>query len=250
MRWQRPQSLAWIALALLSALILAACTKVTVEPSSGTAGDANTLTSSGEGRVTAPPDFALLTLGVSVLRNSVTDAQAAAAAAMEAVLTELRAQGIDDEDLATTQFNIQPEYSFRSDGERDLLGFRVTNQVSAKIREIERVGDVIDGTVLAAGDDIVVSGVSFSIDDNQPLVDEARRLAVRDAQRKAEQLAELSGLTLGDILDISEGGGAPPAPVFVEATAEAFAIGGEVRTPIEGGRILVSLSVFVTYAIE
>ena len=190
----------------------------------GTAGDANTLTSSGEGRVTAPPDFALL--------------------------TELRAQGIDDEDLATTQFNIQPEYSFRSDGERDLLGFRVTNQVSAKIREIDRVGDVIDGTVLAAGDDIVVSGVSFSIDDNQSLVDEARRLAVRDAQRKAEQLAELSGLTLGDILDISEGGGAPPAPVFVEATAGAFDFIDEARTPIEGGRILVSLSVFVTYAIE
>ena len=204
----------------------------------------------GEGRVTAPPDVALLSLGVSVLRDSATAAQDAAARSMGAVLDSLHANGVEEADVTTTQFSLRPEFDFRGEGERVLRGFRVTNTVSAKIRDLDRASRTIDDAIGAAGDDVVVNNISFTIDDPAPLRDEARTLAAADARRKADALAESAGVDLGAVLSLSESGAAPPRPLQeFERAVPAAALAG-APTPISEGEVVVSVSVFVTYSLD
>ena len=169
---------------------------------------------------------------------------------MSTVLESPRANGVEDEDIATTQFNIFPEFDFTRDGERDLLGFRVFNEVSVKIREVEAAGDVVDAAVTAAGDHVIVNSIRFTIDDPTELVDAARELAVEEAARKAEALADLADVGLGDVLEIPESGGGAPEPIAFEGRAIAAVEGFAAPPPIAGGQVAVSVFVFVTYAIE
>ena len=226
-------------------LLGAACT--TEVRNEGGAVAEPSLSVTGEGRVSAAADVAVLDVGVSVVRDSVGEARADAAEAMEAVRASLRASGVADGDVVTVQFNVFPEFDFREEGQT-LRGFRVTNVVSARIRDIDDASRVIDEAIVTAGDNVVVNNISFTIDDSTALADQARELAIEDARRKAQVLADLAEVELGDLLNVGESGGAgPPALAFAEA---ALPRGGGGPTPIDGGEVTVALSVFLTFAIE
>jgi len=180
---------------------------------------------SGEGKVSGAPDIAVLTLGVSVLAPSVKDARDQAASAMKGVVDSIKGNGVDGKDIQSTQFSIQPEYNYR-DNNQELSGYRVTNIVTAKVRNIDNTGKIID--------------------DPDKLQDEARGEAVKDAQTKAERLADLAGVKLGKPISISESGAPSPMP-----SREAL-LGGAASdvSPIEPGEMEVTLDVQVLYAIE
>ncbi len=231
-------------------VVAAACT--TVKEVGGDRGAAarNILSINGEGRVSGAPDVARVDLGVSVLRDTVAQAQDEAARAMAAVLDTLQDNGVDEDDISTTSFNVFPEFDFTERGQT-LRGFRVLNSVSVLIRDIDSAGDVIDDAIAAAGDVVVVNSITFTIEDPTPLLDQARELAVADARRKAEALAGLNDVSLGPVVAISESGALPSASVAFDGRG-AFAIeqAAFAPTPISGGQIEVFLSVFVTYALE
>jgi uncharacterized protein YggE len=232
----------------LALLALAACT-TSVESNRSDAADA--ISVSGEGTVSASPDTAVLVVGVSVLRDTVAEAQADAGVAMDAVLDAARASGVDDDDMVTTQFSVFPEFEFSRDNERELRGFRIVNRVQITVRAIESAGDVIDAAVSAGGDDVVIDSLSFAVDDTSAMVDQAREQAVEAARSKAEKLAALSGVELGNVTSITESGGPrPPVVEFAQDRAIAADTAGFGGTPILGGEFEVSLSVFVTYTIE
>jgi len=203
----------------------------------------------GEGKVSAAPDLAIVSLGVSALRPSVAEAREAAAVGLQGMIDAMRSRGIEEKDIQTSNLSIYPEYDYRGDTQT-LRGFRVTNQVTAKIRDIDVTGDVIDAAVAAGGNDTTINSIAFTIDDPESLREEARRAAVEDARRKADVLAQASGVSVGEPISISEGSVAYPEPVYADRAAldEAAQAGG--ATPIQEGELDVIVNVTVTWNIE
>ena len=204
---------------------------------------------SGEGKVTVTPDIATLWLGIEAQADTVAEAQTQAVGAMDAVMTALADSGVDEKDIQTQYFSIYQVT--RWDDFRDkevVIGYRVTNMVTAKIREIEQVGPIIDAVAAAGGDYTRINNISFSVDDPTPYYVEARQKAVADAKAKAEQIADLAGVTLGKPTYISEGTQVPIYPREVYY-GEAGIPAPTPPTPISPGETELSLTVQVAYAI-
>ena len=233
----------------------------------------------GEGQATGIPDLATLNLGVEAVAGTVQEARDEAAAAMEQVLNVLRAQGIDEDDISTSYFNISPRYSSREftrclndaevkpspdDGspqimpdercyqehEQIITGYQVTNQLMVKVRNLDNVGNVIDAVTGAAGNLIRFQGVYFSMEDTQELQRQAREAAVTNLMNKAGQLAEFSGVELGNLTFLSESGGQVPFNAVSERAAWDMAYAGSVPTPILAGELTVTVSVQGVFAIQ
>ncbi len=239
-----------IAIVAVAALVLAACGDGSDAAQGQSPGQGGSLVStgitvSGEGRVSGTPDTLTVTIGVSVLRQSVEAAVGDAAGLAQGLVDALRAEGVADDDVRTVDYSIFPEWDYQ--GERQTLrGYRVTNSLEVKIRDLERAGEIIDAVAATAGDEVQVHGVSFSLDDNEGLLAAARADAWADAEAKARQLAGLAGVTLGAPVEIVESlGTPPPMPMFAAAMELAAA-----DTPIQPGSLAVTVTVNVKFAIE
>jgi uncharacterized protein len=231
------------------AVILAACgTAAGSTPQEITVNASQEATSgisvSGMGEVTGTPDTVEVGLGVSVLGETVDQAATTAAEKAQALIDSLTSNGVAEEDITTTDYSIYPEYDYSSNEER-LIGYRVSNTVQAKIRDIDSTGAVIDAATAAGGDDARVNGLSFSIEDNDELVTAAREAAWNDALAKATQLAEFSGQTLGEATSITETVSMPPVPIPYVAEEAA----DRALTPIEPGTSAVTITLQVQFGL-
>jgi hypothetical protein len=203
----------------------------------------------GSGSVVGEPDIATLNLGVSVEKKTVAEAREAAAVAMTAVINTLKANDIAENDIQTERFSIYPQYDYTDNG-RVLRGYSVNNTVSAKVRKLEELSDIIDDAAEAGGDIVVVNSIQFMIEDATALQTQARSLAVKNAKAKAQTLADASGVALGKPVAITEtiSGG---SPLIAFAKAEEFAAdSARSSTPIEAGELTVVVTVTVVYEIE
>ena len=207
----------------------------------------------GMGQVTSAPDIATLNGGVEAVAETVAEARSDAAEAMDAMMEALVSLGVEDRDIQTTSFNIYPEYQYDREKDRsELVGYRVNNQISVTIRDLDQVGAVIDDMVEAGGDLARFNGIRFGLDDPKSLETEARKLAVEDMTSKAAELAENAGVSLGDLVYISESFGASPQTFDV---AESVALGRSmafdaVETPISGGELGVTITVHGMFNLE
>ena len=208
------------------------------------------ITVAGEGKVTGEPDLALITVGVSTLRPTVAEARDAAATALTGILDSMRANGVADDDLQTSQLSIYPEYNYNNDGSQTLRGFRVNNTVNAKLRDIDRTSEVVDDAVAAGGDETTIQGIAFTIDNPESLRQQAREAAVADAKSKAETLASASGVQIGNPINISESGGFEPIPYAERAALAGDSAQAAPSTPIEPGELDVIITVSVTWEIQ
>ena len=201
----------------------------------------------GRGQVTAVPDLAVLSLGVEAFAETVAEARDTAAVAMSAIRDVLRAQGVEERDIQTQFFNIQPEYSFM-DRTRRLEGYRVTNTLTVKVRDLESIGPVIDGAVEAGGDATRINNISFTLENGAELEDQARALAIRDAVAKAQQFADEADVSLGKLQFIAE----TSAPRFAATVAvDALrAEGAPASTSISVGEQEIVVTVQAVYAID
>ena len=202
----------------------------------------------GQGKVSVVPDIATLRLGVEAREASVAEAQARAAEAMEKVMDALTDSGVAEKDIQTQYFSISPVTKWdRETEEESVIGYRVSNVVAAKIRDIDETGSIIDAVAEAGGDLTRIDSFSFSVDDPSDYYVEARREAVADAEAKAEQLAKLAGVSLGKPIYISEGIQVPP--IYTRGAVYEEAVGLPVETPISPGEMELSLTVQIVYAI-
>jgi len=200
----------------------------------------------GQGKVTVVPDVAILSLGVEAQALTVQQAMAEAATAMERVIAVLRTSGVAERDIQTQWFNIYPVRRWVDDEREVLIGYRVTNMVSAKIRDVEATGSIIDRVAEAGGNLTRIHGVSFTVDDPSRYHNEARAKAIADAQATAQHLASLAGVDLGRPFYISESGGF--VPIYRDyAMLEG---GGIPPTPISPGETEITLTVQMAFAIE
>ena len=171
---------------------------------------------------------------------------------MDAVLAALKAKGIQDKDIQTQYYNIYsvtrwvegPEYK------EEVVGYRVTNMVTVKVREIENAGEVIDAVVAAGGDLTRVNSVSFDIEDKTPYYTEARDIAMDYAKSKAQQLATGAGVTLGKITYITEST-YTPGPIYrnIAVPEAADSTGSGISTSISAGELQLSTTIQLVYSI-
>lgn len=233
------------ALVALSA-VAATCGNSTTRVESGA--NSNGIIVSGEGKATAKPDLAQISLGVSKLADTVEQARSEAASSLDAMIQTLRANGVAKDDIQTQQFNIAPEYDY-SNGRQLLKGFRVTNVLVAKIRDIDKTGKVVDDAVTAGGDNAQVQGISFTIDKPEDLQRQARERAVADAKSKAQTLAGATGVSVGDPIAISETNTQRGPEILNTGTFDS-ARAAAPSTPIETGTLDITVSVNVTWSIK
>ncbi len=204
---------------------------------------------SGHGEASGRPDQASVNAGVQTMAATVVEASRENQAAIERIMQALEAEGIDEEDIQTSNYSIWPEQ--RHDPERTpevrIVGYHVSNVVNVTVKDIDRVGRVLAAVTNAGANSI--HGINFGVADTAELEERARAAAMADARRRAESLAELAGVELGDVLTISmvQGGG-QPVPMMGGgrmAMAEAAPAPG-----ISPGQLSVSVQVQVSWAIR
>lgn len=201
----------------------------------------------GEGKVRIRPDIARATIGVEVVEPSVREASAENKRVIEEVLTALKDQGVAESDIQTSGFSIwaerlNPEGSLSETNTR----YHVTNNVVVVIRELDRLGNLLDAAIEAGAN--TMYGIEFKLEEPGLVEGNARQAAIDNARFKAEELAKLTNVKIGDVVTISEiigsGGG-----FYSGAFAESAAYGGGGGTPISPGELNLTKQFQVTYAI-
>lgn len=208
-----------------------------------------TITVVGEGKVKIKPDIARANIGVEVVKNSVKEASDANKVALEAVLAALKQQGIAEKDIQTSGFSISAD-RFGPDGPlpEEKTNYHVSNNVSVVIRELDKVGAILDAAIEAGANNIY--GIEFGLDNTDAAQTEARKEAVANAQTKAKELATLNGVTVGSVVSVSEvvggNGGFYNASNFMQLDR---AMGGGGGTPVTPGELDLTMQLQVVYAI-
>ena len=202
-----------------------------------------TVSVSGVGIVTTTPDTASVQLGVTVTQPTLADAQSQASTQMQAVIDALLAAGVEDKDIQTSSYYVTVLQNYDSSGNpSEVSNFQVQNMVNVVVRNIENVGPVLDGAVAAGAN--TVYGVNFYLEDDSAASSEARALAVQDAEKRAQELAEAAGMTLGPVVSITEGysGG----PMYGRGGA-GMAADSAAAAPIQVGTTTIQVDVTVVY---
>ena len=207
-----------------------------------------TISVNGEGRVSLAPDVVMMSVGVDERNADLNTAQTAADEKMDAILAALRANGVAEEDIQTGNYSIYAERDYEREGQ-PVTGYVVSHTVTAKVRDIDNAGNVISAAIDAGANN--VGGIWFALDDPADAVQQARELAVADAEAKATELARLANATLGPIQVISEGYAPSSPPIPYNGGGAAFDEAARSSAPtINPGQTEIVLTVYVTYAIS
>ena len=202
-----------------------------------------TISVTGEAQVSVAPDLAQIDGGVSTEAKTAREASDANNKAMAAILAALKAAGIADADMQTSRLSLYPQSApVRPNGPAQITGYRASNRVTIRVRDVTKVANVIDTLVGAGANEI--GGINFVVSQASKLLDEARERAVADARRKAEIYARAAGVTLGAPLSISEEGNAPPMPY------RRMSAGMVAAAPVAQGEETLSVTVNVSWAIK
>jgi uncharacterized protein len=197
----------------------------------------------GEATLSVPPDLAQIDGGVTSEAKTAREASDANNAAMGKVLLALKGAGIDEKDFQTSRLSLQPQSApNRTSGPPVIVGYRASNRVTIRLRDVTKVASVIDTLVGAGANDI--GGINFMVSQTSKLLDDAREQAIADARRKAEIYAKAVGVTLGAPISISEGGS--PTPMQFRKMAAPMA----APAPIAQGEETIGVTVSVSWAIK
>lgn len=198
----------------------------------------------GNGEIRIAPDMATVQIGVESSADTTQDALAANNAQVAAVIEQIKALGVAEQDIQTSGFNIYPRYS--QNGEQ-VTGYTVSNTVNVIIRDLANAGSILDSVVQAGANRVY--GVSFGVSDLEAALGQARTAAITNARARADQLAQASGTNVGQVLVISENiGSAPVMPLPAMMADRMEGVGGAV--PVQGGEQVINASVQVTYELR
>jgi uncharacterized protein YggE len=245
---KRIQLLSVIALLALS---LAACTAAQAATDSGAqaapAGVTRTITVVGQGAVNLMPDIATINVGAEARASTVSEAKDQVDAQMAAITAALAEAGVAEKDIQTAHYGIhyerEPVAVLREGAaSAEQGGYYVTNMVQVTVRDVEKAGDVLDAVIQAGANQ--VHGVTFTVSDESAWQSQARAEAMADAKSRAQELAELAELELGEVLSVSEVIGNSPIPML--AVAER-AVGGGGIAP---GELELGMQIEVTFAVQ
>ncbi len=206
----------------------------------------NTINVVGTGQISVKPDIALISLSVVSESKKISDAQNDNTQKMNNIIGFLKNDlGILDKDLKTTNYNIYPDYTYTRDGQKIFLGYKVTQTLEVKIRDLSKVGNVIEGATERGSNEI--SSLQFTNEDLEKTKIDARKLAIDNAKEKAKTLVSQLGVKLGKIVSFNENFYTPtPYPLM----KETLGLGGGATPEIQTGENEISVNVSITYEIE
>ena len=211
------------------------------------------ITVNGTGEVRVSADTAIISLGVNARDKDVLKAQQRVNETIAAIRTALIEQGVKEENIDTDFINIYPLYDYSNDQEQ-LAAYNASSTLAIKVTDMESVGTLID-VCFAAGAN-TLNGISFSASDTEEAKTEAMKKAVTDAKKKAEILAEASGLKITGIEIISEGGVYSyqnnVGNVYSRTTGmeEPAEVEEDSGTVVQSAKLIVSASVSITFEAE
>ena len=205
------------------------------------------LTVSGEGAISATPDMAFISAGVTTEGKTAQDALRKNSSAMQAVIAEIKSAGVENRDIQTSQLRLSPQYrsySRSESGPPQIIGYTAANEVQLRVRDLEDLGQLLDAVVASGATNF--GGVNFALSEPEPITNQARRAAIDDAKAKAELYADAAGVRLGRILSINDGGSyAPARRMRVAALSESDA----GFAPVEAGEQSITANVTLVYEI-
>jgi len=213
----------------------------------------NVITVSGKGEVVVKPDLAVVSFGVSTENLDVAKAQTESTTKMNNIINLLKTKGVAEKDIKTTNYNIYPRYDYTqltpySSGKQTLAAYVVSQTVEVKIRDISKAGEILTGVGEFGVTD--VSGLNFTIDNDQVVKDQARDLAIEDAKAQAKVLAKGLGVKLVKITSFSEGGNYPIYYGMEKSMAMGIGGGDAVSPQILTGENKITSNVSITYEIR
>ena len=205
----------------------------------------------GSGTVYAKADIANIEVGLK------TEAKKTAALAttentnkMNEIITEVRALGVEEKDIKTSNYNLSPVYNYTNDRGQELIGYEVTQNLTLKIRDLSKIGDVIAKTTEKGANQI--GNINFTIDDEFELKNQARELAIQKAQEKAVLIATQSGMKLGEVKSVYENA-EPVTPIMLSYSNAKMdsASGGGISAPtIQSGQNEIRVEVTLIYEVK
>jgi uncharacterized protein len=206
-----------------------------------------TLSISGHGEVRVVPDLAVVSVGVTTQGQSARDALDANTKAMKTLLETLKKAGIDDRDMATSNFSVGPRLDYGNNNGQPpkVVGYDVNNMLTLTIRKVDDLGELLDVAVSTGSN--TINGISFSVSKPDGHLTQARQDAVADARRKAETYAAAGGFKLANIMSISEGATYQPPMPYMAKSARAESADA---VPIAQGEQALSVDVSITYEIK
>lgn len=210
------------------------------------------LSLNGIGEISVRPDTATVSSGVVSEAATAREALSANSQSMQAVINAMKSAGIAAKDIQTSGFSVQPQYVYpdRSKGGVQepprIVSYQVSNMVAVRVRDLTKLGAILDQIVTVGANQI--QGISFSLDDDTQVRDDARKAAVKDATRKAELYAEAAGVTLVRVLSIGESGGFTQPPM--QYGGMAMKAEAAPNVPVEAGEQTIRAEVSISWEIK
>ncbi len=211
----------------------------------------NIVSFSGEGEVYAKPDMGLVSLSVTNEAKDVSSATKENTEKTNNIILFLKNNGVEEKDIKTTNFSINPRYDYLESGKRVLAGYQITQSVQVKIRDIDSVGTILEGAVTAGANQ--VGNISFVVDDSEEYEKEARALAIADAKKKASEMSEQLGVQLVEIVSFNEGNSYPQYDYDAYSEKRTLGMGAmeESYTPdIQTGENAIRSTITINYSIK
>jgi uncharacterized protein YggE len=215
--------------------------------SQGTDTNQKTISLTGSGSASAQADQATVDLGVQITAESAKEAIGENADNMSAVIAAIKALGVSEDDIVTTSYSVYPQYDYTDSG-RVFKGYTVTNLVQITVKDLDKVGDVIDAAAAAGANQI--NGISFGLSDakREELKSNAYITALTDAQDKAEIIASTLGLSISGVQSVTENS---YVPVMSYSVAEGVDMAKSYApTPVLSGELAVTVNVYIVFLFE
>jgi hypothetical protein len=243
-----PVSAAAVVGGIVTTLIVGNGSGAVVASSDPATPGADTVSVSGIGQVTGVPDVLRLSMGVQTTGATVNNALDAANNDIAKVTAALKKHGVADKDIQTSGLNINPHWDQNTPNH--INGYDVSESLTVQLRKLTDAGAAISDAAAAAGNATRIDGVSFDIEDNTALLNQARDAAFADAKAKAEEYAKLAGRSLGKVSQVSETTDSAPRPIPYMAAPMASAGVADKAVPVSAGSQQVSVNTSVVWTLN
>lgn len=231
----------FVSLFVLLTLVLSSCSVF-----DSTDKNLRSMSVSGHGEVYLIPDIAYINIGTRSEATDVAQALSNNNDQAQAISSVLAEKGIDSLDIQTTAFNVYPYQNYGPDGQPSEMKYVVENTVNVKVRDLTRLGEILDAVVRSGANQI--NGISFDVEDRAQAESDARKLAIQDATEKAQELADIAGIQLGDLQNISVYSNGSPETVY-DAKGGGYAA-LSTSAPISAGQMIVSADASLVYGLK
>ena len=224
--------------------LLSACSSI-----AGTSADKTTIrqmTVTGTGKITLTPNLAYISVGVHTELADVNEALASNTAQAQKVSDGLKSFNVDAKDIQTTSFNVYPQKNYDPNGVVLDTKYVVDNSVYITVRDLSKLGQILNAVVSSGANNI--NGINFDVSNSDEAISQARKAAIDDAKKQADELAKTAGVTLGLVQTIYISGNPTPLPVYEAKGGASMSAGANV--PVSAGQMIIQIDVSITYALK